>query len=198
MKFAIKNKNRWIMTTVFILFLLITSACASPFHEIGKNKTSSNSNLENNSSPANEPASDAKEFQLEGLNKEILNSSELNKPMVMMYWATWCHFCKEELPMLNSLYEEYADRVAFAAVNLTHVDSIKSIEKYMSENKMSLPVYLDHKGDVTKLFRIISTPTTIILDREGNEFHRKVGAGGKNVEESSFRTMLDELLAHDS
>ncbi len=167
----------------FLLFsgIIVLSACANP--EPLSTEGELNPKLET-SVP----------FQLEGLNEsEILNNTQLERPLLMMYWATWCHFCKEDMPMVESLYEEYGDRVQFAAVNLTHLDSIPSIERYVEQSGVRIPIYLDREGEVTGLFHIRSTPTTILLDQHGNEVNRRIGAIGKNNRDT-LKNMLEELL----
>ncbi len=113
---------------------------------------------------------------------------------MLSFWATWCSYCREEMPVLESLYREYEGKDEFAAVNLTHLDSVKSVEDYAKEHELSLPIYFDNDGEVTGLFRVISTPTVVLLDSQGNEVYRKVGAGGKD-NAKDFRQRLDTMLS---
>ncbi|MDR6226839.1 TlpA family protein disulfide reductase [Desmospora profundinema] len=133
-------------------------------------------------------------FHLEGVRNQTLDSSTVDKPMFLSFWATWCPYCREEMPVIESLYDEYEGKVEFAAVNLTHQDSVSSVEDYVKEHDLRLPVYFDKDGAVTELFQVISTPTVVLLDPQGNEVYRKIGAGGKE-NEKEFRQQLDEVLA---
>ncbi len=114
--------------------------------------------------------------------------------MVLSFWATWCSYCREEMPVIELLYREYEGKIEFAAINLTHLDSVDSVKDYVKKEELRLPVYFDHDGEVTGQFRVISTPTVVLLDPQGKEVYRKVGAGGKDSEDE-FRHQLDQLLA---
>lgn len=175
-----KSTRKWKKTGMTMLLLsvvLALTACASPQKETG-------------TAGASAPVS----FRLEGLNNRTLDSSTVKKPMLLSFWATWCHFCREEMPVFESLYGEYKGKVEFAAVNLTHLDSVKSVEEYVQEHDLNLPVYLDNDGEVTELFQVVSTPTVVLLDQDGKVVYRKIGAGGKDSEEA-LKRQLDQILS---
>jgi thiol-disulfide isomerase/thioredoxin len=165
------------LTILLVSLVFTVTACANPQKESG-------------SVGASDPVS----FRLEGLNNRTLDSTTVTKPMLLSFWATWCHFCREEMPVLESLYGEYEGRVEFAAVNLTHLDSVKSVEEYVQEQDLRLPVYLDKDGEVTELFQVVSTPTVVLLDQDGKVVYRKIGAGGKDSEKA-LKQQLDKILS---
>lgn len=165
------------LTILLVSLVFTVTACANPQKESG-------------SVGGSVPAS----FRLEGLNNRTLDSSTVKKPMLLSFWATWCHFCREEMPVFESLYREYEGRVEFAAINLTHLDSVKSVEEYVQEQDLSLPVYLDKDGEVTGQFQVVSTPTVVLLDQDGKVVYRKVGAGGKDSEKA-LKQQLDKILS---
>ncbi|WP_373231571.1 TlpA family protein disulfide reductase [Cohnella sp.] len=72
-------------------------------------------------------------------------------------------------------------------------DSVKDVEAYALKNKYQIPIYLDQDGEVTESFRVLSTPTFILLDHQGNLAYKKVGAAGeKGVQ--AYRDILDNLI----
>jgi cytochrome c biogenesis protein CcmG/thiol:disulfide interchange protein DsbE len=178
----IRRWKRTKFTMVFIILSLAVTACSSALQKSQSVETAAKSEQE------------SRFFQLEGLNNRTIDSSKVIKPMFVSFWATWCHYCKEEMPFHESLFREYDGRVEFAAVNLTHLDSEKNVKDYIQEHDYSLPVYLDKEGAVTELFQVISTPTVVLLDRQGKIVHKKIGAGGKNSMEE-YRKLLDNLLS---
>lgn len=177
------NRRGWIIAILLMIFVL--GAC---------------SNVEEKSSPPQSPPQASSEnrtetadFKLQGLNDKTIDSSIVNKPMFLSFWATWCHFCKEEMPYIDKLAQEYEGRVEFAAINLTHLDSVKDVEAYVQKNKYQIPIYLDQDGQVTNSFRVLSTPTFILLDHQGNLAYKKIGAAGENGTQA-YRDILDNLI----
>jgi thioredoxin-related protein len=57
-------------------------------------------------------------------------------------------------------------------------------------NVVSLNTYFDPKLDLVKKLKLIGMPTTVLLDKEGNEFGRIIGEFDFN--EKSFIKFLDE------
>ena len=50
--------------------------------------------------------------------KEVKLSDFKGKPAVLNFWATWCYYCKEEMPDFNTAYKKYPE-VQFLMVNAT-------------------------------------------------------------------------------
>ncbi|MFD2673271.1 TlpA family protein disulfide reductase [Marinicrinis sediminis] len=136
-------------------------------------------------------------FQLEGLSDDGIDSQQVNKPMFINFWATWCHYCREEMPGFNEIVKDYEDKIAVAAINLTHLDNRDTVQSYIDENQYTFPVYLDEEGEVTQDFRVLSTPTVIMLDHQGRIAYKKIGAGGEEGEKL-LRLALDELIEEQS
>lgn len=92
------NSRKWKKASfmiVLFLFVLAVTACS------GIQKESPSVKIERNQAPS------AVSFQLEGVGNRTLDSSKVNKPMVLSFWATWCSYCREEMPIIDSLYREY-------------------------------------------------------------------------------------------
>lgn len=64
----------------------------------------------------------------ENFDKEIKNSG---KPILVDFWAEWCHPCKIMGPILEKIGEELKEKLIFAKIN---VDSApNSAQKYQIE-----------------------------------------------------------------
>jgi thiol-disulfide isomerase/thioredoxin len=179
-----------------ILVLVTITACSSPQNETQLNTeiTNEQTSTETNKEVQTKGQSSALDFKLDGLNQTSIDTTEVDKPMFVSFWATWCHYCREEMPHMDALYHEYDGQIEFAAINLTQVDSLDSVESYISDHGYSIPIYLDKEGTVMNLFKVVSTPTVVLLDPEGNEVYRKIGAAGEEQIET-YRSLLDEMIA---
>ena len=86
-----------------------------------------------------------------GINGRL--SDHFGKPIVVNFWATWCPYCVQELP----IFDEYA-------------------KKYIDEYGYSFPVYYDATGGSTRAYSITGIPVTLFIDRDGNLMTQHVGA----------------------
>lgn len=96
------------------------------------------------------------------------------KKVVILYWAVWCPPCKEEVPIINKLSEEYKDAVFLTIVSPTLGSNSKyktyqeEIENYIKENNIEVPVLIDKEKTIFDIYNIERYPTTIFIDQSGN------------------------------
>jgi thiol-disulfide isomerase/thioredoxin len=112
------------------------------------------------------------------------------KVAVCNFWATWCEPCREEIPLLITLYDKYRDQgVDVVGIG---VDKLPNILEFAANLKVTYPLLV---GDMRALDLMRglgnaggALPFTAILDRQGAVTYRKLGA---------FRQgELDSVLAH--
>jgi cytochrome c biogenesis protein CcmG/thiol:disulfide interchange protein DsbE len=109
-------------------------------------------------------------FKLEGLDDGetyTLNSANLQKPVLINFWASWCGPCHTEAPDLKKLHEKYGDRVDFYALNATEVDSVEGAREFVETYGFAFPVPMDLEGEVADLYEIQAFPTTYFIDAQG-------------------------------
>lgn len=110
----------------------------------------------------------APKFSLENLDldgKNIKLEDYRGKYVLINFWATWCVYCRDEMPDLQAFGEENRD-LAIIAVNVE--ESRELVEKYINEGGYTFDVALDSDGSLTKSYYISSFPTSIFIDRYGN------------------------------
>ena len=131
----------------------------------------------------------APDFTLKDISgKEFKLSKNAGKrPVLINFWATWCVVCKEEMPLLNSMYKEFKEKdIVFVAVN--YQDTDKKIKRFLKTTPVNFPVLLDPKGKVTEgLYGASGLPVTILVDREGTVVY--------NASEPPDKSKLSKLLA---
>ena len=112
----------------------------------------------------------APDFQLENLAGGELTLSEFSgQPVVILYWASWCGYCKEELSLVEAMYPDLVQQgITVLAVNATDGDNLRDINRYLETQELSFPVLLDTDGQFNRDFgRLNSLPTTFFIDAEG-------------------------------
>ena len=93
-----------------------------------------------------------------------------DKPLVIHFWATWCHTCKIEASNIQTVSKTY--EVLSVAVNS---GSDAKLQTYMSEKGLSFNVLNDSKGSWASDFKIEAYPTTFIYDGKGELKFAEVG-----------------------
>ena len=124
--------------------------------------------------------------------EEYLLSDHFGKPIIINFWATWCHYCVEELPYFQKKYEEYSDRIDFVMLNITngYGETPEAAAEFFKKNGYTLPIYFDsyHNGAIS--YEISSLPTTVTVDPKGNICEIHYGA----LSEEKLQEAIDTLL----
>ena len=130
---------------------------------------------------------------LEGNNKQL--SEYFGKPTIMVFWATWCGYCKDELPALEMLKEKYGDNLTILALN--GGDSAEDIKDFMEENNYTFETVMVGIEESIK-FDAQSIPVTAILDSEGTiEFFTRGSLDAETMFNEYFVPTIDEIFEKD-
>ncbi len=98
------------------------------------------------------------------------------KPLMMVFWATWCPSCKEEISRLKEVHSALQPKgLELIAVNVGVNDSPGKTKRFMKKYDISYPVGFDEGSRITRRFKIFGTPTIIIVDRKGMVRYRSSG-----------------------
>lgn len=131
----------------------------------------------------------APEFKLARMDGSTLSLGDLRgQPAVLVFWAAWCPFCREEAPHVNKLAAEYESRGVHMFGVDVH-DSQARTEWGIKDFGIHYPVARDADGETARNYNVEGIPTVIFLDREG--VVRYVG----NRVANDYAERLDALLA---
>jgi len=132
---------------------------------------------------------------LTGRTRQI--SEWQGKVVLVNFWATWCAPCREEIPMLVSLREEYVAN-GLEIVGIA-VDSVSNVSEYVSKYKISYPVLVADAGGIDLMRKLGNAagalPYTVVLDRRGVIVSRTVGILRKKEVEHKIKELL-KISAH--
>ena len=100
---------------------------------------------------------------IDGVN---INSSVVfnNNTTVIALWSTTCIPCRVELPQLQEFAATYPE-IDVIAVNLGDVPN--SVQQYVQELGLTMPVIIDFEGRVSTALGITSLPSTLVLSLAG-------------------------------
>lgn len=118
----------------------------------------------------------APDFQFQSAEGQATSLGNLRgEPLILNFWATWCHPCVYEMPYLQQVYEEQSDKgLVLLAINMGETSS--QVKEFLQSHSLSLPVLLDSKRDVAARYNIWAVPTTFFIDKDGTIQAVKVGA----------------------
>lgn len=120
---------------------------------------------------AGDPAPDFELTTLSG-QRVVLNEHKHNKPVYLKFWATWCSYCKAEMPHLQRIYDEYGEDIDIIAVNVGMNDSVANITQFYQQQGYNLPTFFDQQGELTSRYGVVGTPHHVLIDREGKIAYR--------------------------
>ena len=94
--------------------------------------------------------------------------------MILNFWATWCAPCKKEMPSLEKLAKNHPDLKIFP-INLEAPNKKRTSNFYKELEIVNLDIFFDPDFNLPKKFKMRGLPTTILIDKKGNEFGRVIG-----------------------
>lgn len=87
------------------------------------------------------------------------------KPVLLVFWATWCPHCNEAVPAINEIQSRLSDRLQILALDF--MESGEKVKAFMKAKNVSYPVLLDRNGKVARQYRVLGIPTYVVLDKKG-------------------------------
>ena len=138
------------------------------------------------------PAYDFTVYDAEGEKHRL--SDFRGKPVVMNFWATWCGYCKLEMPDFQKKFEEYGQDIHFLMIDITdgQQETFEKASAYIEEQGFTFPVYYDMDWEVQKAYHVSSLPTTYFIDAEGNFVAQGRGALSAEALQSGIDLLLEE------
>ena len=116
-----------------------------------------------------------KELKFKDLNlNDVDLTNKKGNIMILNFWATWCAPCKREMPSLEKLTNQFP-QVKVYAVNMEKPNKLKVRDFFRSIDVVSLDTYYDPDFKLVKQFKMRGLPTSILIDKNGDEFGRIIG-----------------------
>ena len=114
---------------------------------------------------------------LDAKNKQINLNDYQGNLIILNFWATWCAPCKEEMPSLDSLLiKENLKNLRIFPINIGQ-DKIEKAEKFFDDlGIQNLEIYFNNDSNIPKKLSLRGVPTSILINKKGEEFARIVGS----------------------
>lgn len=112
------------------------------------------------------------------------------KYLLIDFWASWCGPCRQAIPKVKSLYQQYHDK-GFDVVSIS-IDTDKGAwKKAMKEENMPWEQLLTENKDTTmEVFQFGGVPTLYVVDKEGKIVTRFLGYSPEA--EAAIKSLLEK------
>lgn len=121
-------------------------------------------------------------------------SDFVGKPVVINFWATWCQYCKEEMPYFEEIYKAEQD-IQFMMINATdgEEETKEKAESYIEKNSYTFPIYYDTNLEAVMNYNLYSFPVTVFIDKDGNIRKKHVGLITKEKLQEEINKLKEDI-----
>jgi peroxiredoxin len=141
--------------------------------------------------PAARLGSPAPDFTLPTADGGTVRLADLKgKPVLINFWATWCQPCREEMPAMQELYEQYRDRgLVILAIDME--EDLRPVRRWIDQGGYTFTFLLDSEGEQVKRYNINASPTSYFVARDGVIRDLKLGALSRGEMQTRVEKLLD-------
>jgi|SRR5271166_4210612 len=134
----------------------------------------------------------APEFALQDASGKTVSPKDYRGKVVLLdFWATWCHGCKEEIPWFSEFHRKYASKgLTVVGVSLDS-DGWKVVTPFIKTAHVPYQIVLGNDA-MAKTYGIENMPDTFLIDRQGRIAATYSGLVDKDNVEANLRTMLSQ------
>ncbi len=136
----------------------------------------------------------APQFTLAARSGANVSLGQYKGQVVMLnFWASWCGPCRQEMPLLESIYKQY-HRMGFTLIGVNVEPDSNAANQWLKETPVSFPILYDKESKVSKMYDVEGMPSTVIIDRKGKVrlLHRGYKPGDENGYLDSVRKLVRE------
>lgn len=110
---------------------------------------------------------DGKEYSLQSLHGKVV---------LLDFWATWCVPCRNDMPALQKVYQDFRDK-GLVMLGMDVGEDQNTVDKFLLGTKLSYPIVLAGDADVVQDYKVTAFPTVVLIDSEGKIAMYHVGSG---------------------
>ncbi len=131
----------------------------------------------------------APNFRAKTMDGEVVNNDSIRgKAVLFQFWATWCPYCKRDMPALERIGQEFASQ-GLVVYGVDVGESKKKVKQFLEESPRTSRVILMDDTNLAAVFEAKAFPLYVLIDQRGKVAGRQEGAGG----EGALRHLLRKI-----
>lgn len=112
------------------------------------------------------------------------------KVVLVNFWATWCPYCRHEMPDMQRYWQEHRER-GFEIVAFAQDDDVQTVQRFLAEKGYHFPVAMADASHGAAFGGVSRLPTSFLIDRQGR-LRKKISG---QVHYARLEELAGELLA---
>lgn len=131
-------------------------------------------------------------FIAQTLSGKTINTDELQgRPVLLIFFATWCEPCVKELPHIEELRQQYRnDELAILCVGREH--SLTDLEQFNKKYNFTFDIAADPDRKIYALFAEKDIPRNYVIGKNGKVVYKSVGFSKEKF--SAMKIKIEELI----
>jgi cytochrome c biogenesis protein CcmG/thiol:disulfide interchange protein DsbE len=105
-----------------------------------------------------------------------------DRPVLLIFWASWCPYCQREVPAVMRLLSGARDiasptRQNVRVIGILFKDEPSVAVRFLEEQSTVLETVRDPDDVLSRQFKVASVPTYLLLDETGLVIYTRQGSG---------------------
>jgi peroxiredoxin len=134
------------------------------------------------------------EFAYSDENGKLLSSKSFQgKTTLLVFFATWCGPCRQELPHVQKdIWAVYGAKANFKLLVIGREHSAEELLKFKKEQAFTFPIVADKERKIYSLFAKQYIPRTYLINKKGEILYQHIGFDIKEF--SQLIQLIDKEL----
>ena len=140
----------------------------------------------------NKPGVDFTAKDVNGNNVTL--SSYKGKVVLLNFWMTFCLPCREEMPSMEVLFNEYKSK-GFEVLTVSADSEVSLVNDFIKEKELTFTMLMDTEMEVADKYNVVILPTSFMIDKNG--IIRKFYLGANHWTDKQTIKFVEMLLAEN-
>ena len=195
MKQRFRKKAAYVVSLV-VLIMMLSSCAANQNASLSTAEESTTAPITTSPSSTTASTSTPSEpYYFEDFDLTMLDGTKTSlhayegQMIILNFWATWCTYCVQEMPLLDEL--DKREDVTVLAVSVG--EDMETVKAYIDKNGYDFDVFLDEEGTLAGRFGVRGFPTSIFIGHDFEYFYSYPGMVEKETIDAIFEA-IDGIL----
>ncbi len=130
-------------------------------------------------------------FLVNALDGEMISTADWHGKVVLVnFWATWCPPCREEIPALIRLQDQYKDRLQIVGISMDDEDQANHVAEFAKQAGINYPIVMASPEMIAEYGGVPALPTSFVVNPNGGVVQKHVGLHEPAEYEAEVRALL--------